>query len=152
MDLVNDSLTEYSYDADLAGLSYSLIAHNNGIYITVDGYNDKVDVLLKHVIDNVKNVHIEPGRFAAITKEVNREWMNFFLGQSYTLADYFARHLLSERHWTVDEKMRQLPSEWSASRTQSSATNCAVSREGRRCSGAGQECSQACERQDSCLG
>ncbi|KAH6918433.1 insulin-degrading enzyme [Coprinopsis sp. MPI-PUGE-AT-0042] len=108
IDLVNDSLTEYAYDADLAGLSYSLVAHNNGIYIAVDGYNDKVDVLLKHVIDKVKNVHIESGRFAAITKEVNREWMNFFLGQSYTLADYFARHLLSERHWAIDEKMRQL--------------------------------------------
>ena len=111
MELVNDSLTEYSYDADLAGLSYSLVAHATGIYITVDGYNDKVDVLLKHVLDKVKNVHVDPGRFQAIVKEVNREWMNFFLGQSYTLADYFARHLLSEQHWTVDEKIRHLGSE-----------------------------------------
>lgn len=69
-DLVNDSLTEFTYDADLAGLSYHLFAHSNGLFITVTGYNDKVSVLLKHVLENIKNLRISPGRFVAIQEEV----------------------------------------------------------------------------------
>ncbi|EAU88742.1 insulin-degrading enzyme [Coprinopsis cinerea okayama7 len=108
IDLVNDSLTEFTYDADLAGLSYNLFSHSTGIYIAVTGYNDKVSVLLKHVLENIKNIKIETGRFQAIQEEVKREWRNFFFGQSYSLSDYYARHLLTEQHWTIEDKLREL--------------------------------------------
>lgn len=45
-DLVNDALEEYSYDAKLAGLMYTVTLDSRGVYIGVSGYNDKLPVLL----------------------------------------------------------------------------------------------------------
>ena len=36
-DLVNDSLTEFSYDADLAGLSYNYASHSFGTQLIIGG-------------------------------------------------------------------------------------------------------------------
>lgn len=33
------------------------------------------------------------------------------MSQSYQLADYHARHLLTARHWTVQQKLEELSSE-----------------------------------------
>ncbi|KAF8965197.1 Metalloenzyme, LuxS/M16 peptidase-like protein [Flammula alnicola] len=109
-DIVNDSLTEFSYDADLAGLSYNFTPHAMGLYVTMNGYNDKMSVLVRHVLEKVKGSVIDPKRLAVIKEEARREWENFFLGQSYSLSDYYARYLMSERQWTIEEKLKELPS------------------------------------------
>ena len=41
-DLVNDALTEYSYDASLAGLGYHFGSYHRGIFLVSSGYNEKV--------------------------------------------------------------------------------------------------------------
>lgn len=109
-DLVNDSLTEFSYDADLAGLSYNFAPHQTGLYVTMNGYNDKMSVLVRHVLEKVKGLAADPKRLAVIKEEARREWENFFLGQSYSLSDYYGRYLLTERQWTIEEKLKELPS------------------------------------------
>ncbi|KAF8911060.1 Metalloenzyme, LuxS/M16 peptidase-like protein [Gymnopilus junonius] len=110
--LVNDSLTEFSYDADLAGLSYNFTPHTTGLFVSMNGYNDKMIVLVRHVLEKVKGLVIDPQRLAVIKEEdqARREWENFFLGQSYSLSDYYGRYLMAERHWTVDEKLKELSS------------------------------------------
>lgn len=69
-DLVTDSLTEFSYDADLAGLSYSFVAHTSGLYVSMSGYNDKMSVLVKHILDKVKHIVLDPARLAVIKEQV----------------------------------------------------------------------------------
>ena len=32
------------------------------------------------------------------------------MGQSFHLSDYYGKHLLAEKHWTVEEKLRELNS------------------------------------------
>ncbi|PPQ98811.1 hypothetical protein CVT24_003365 [Panaeolus cyanescens] len=108
-DLVNDSLSEYSYNADLAGLTYSFSSHTGGLYITMHGYNDKMSILAEHVLDRMKHLVIDPQRLSVLKEQARREWENFFLGQSYTLSDYYGRYLMTERQWTVDEKLKELP-------------------------------------------
>ncbi|KAJ3510226.1 hypothetical protein NLJ89_g4805 [Agrocybe chaxingu] len=109
-EIVNDSLTEFSYDADLAGLSYNFSPHSTGLYVTMNGYNDKMAVLVSHVLEKVRALAIDPQRLAVVKEQTRREWENFFLGQSYSLSDYYGRYLMSERAWTVDEKLKELPS------------------------------------------
>ncbi|KAF9000402.1 Metalloenzyme, LuxS/M16 peptidase-like protein [Cyathus striatus] len=109
-DLVNDSLTEYAYDADLAGLSYNFIQHTTGLYVSMNGYNDKMAVLVQHVLEKIKGLVVNPERLAIIKEQAKRDWENFFLGQSYTLSDYFGRYLLAERQWTLEEKLKELQS------------------------------------------
>lgn len=70
MDLVKDSLTEYSYDADLAGLFYNFANYGEGVQISVSGYNDKLPVLLKVVLEKIKGLVVNHERFAVLKEQV----------------------------------------------------------------------------------
>ncbi|KAL0946537.1 hypothetical protein HGRIS_012745 [Hohenbuehelia grisea] len=109
-DIVTDILTEYSYDADLAGLSYNFVNHSQGLYVAMQGYNDKMSVLVHHVLEKVKNVVVKPERLVVMKELARRSWENFFLGQSYTLSEYYGRYLLTKQQWTQEERLAQLPS------------------------------------------
>ncbi|KAF8892443.1 Metalloenzyme, LuxS/M16 peptidase-like protein [Infundibulicybe gibba] len=108
-DIVNDSLTEFSYDADLAGLSYNFLPHTTGLFVSMNGYNDKMVVLVTHVLERIKHLEINPQRLDVMKEQAKRDWQNFFLGQSYSLSDYFGRYLMAEQQWTYEEKLRELP-------------------------------------------
>ncbi|KAL1720055.1 Metalloenzyme, LuxS/M16 peptidase-like protein [Schizophyllum commune] len=109
-DLVNDSLSEFSYDADLAGLSYNLTSYTTGLYVLVSGYNDKVAILLEHIMDRIKNLEVKADRLAIMKEQAKRDWENTLLGQSYSLSDYFGRYALTEKLWTFQEKLAVVPS------------------------------------------
>ncbi|KAI9069108.1 insulin-degrading enzyme [Trametes sanguinea] len=107
-DLVTDSLTEFAYDADLAGLSYYFGAHSLGLYVTLNGYNDKLHVLAKHVLERVRNHTVNSDRLEVMKDQAKREYENFFLGQPYRLSDYYARYMLTEREWTMSELLEEI--------------------------------------------
>ncbi|KAI0362448.1 insulin-degrading enzyme [Trametes cingulata] len=109
-DLVTDSLTEFAYDAELAGLSYHFGGHALGLYMTLSGYNDKLHVLAKDVLERVRTLKVNPERLAVMKDQAKREYENFFLGQPYRLADYYARYLLTEQEWTMSELLEEIPS------------------------------------------
>jgi insulysin len=123
--LITDSLTEFSYDADLAGLSYSVSAVSRGIWVSLSGYNDKMAVLARHVLERVKLMKIKPERLEVIKEQVRvilsvglspdifglqlkRDWENFFFGQTYRLSDYFARYILTEQQWTIEQSLAEM--------------------------------------------
>ncbi|KAK9711990.1 metalloprotease, partial [Basidiobolus ranarum] len=53
-ELLRDSLTEYSYDAEVAGINYSLENETEGISLEIDGYNDKIGILLEAIVQRMK--------------------------------------------------------------------------------------------------
>ncbi|THU88604.1 hypothetical protein K435DRAFT_679530 [Dendrothele bispora CBS 962.96] len=108
--LVTDALTEFSYDADLAGLAYNFVAHTKGLYVTLQGYNDKMAVLVEEVLAKAKKLVVDPERLTVIKEENKKNWENFFLGQSYQLSDYYGRYTMTEQQWTIDEYLKELPS------------------------------------------
>jgi insulysin len=67
---VTDSLTEFSYDADLAGLHYSFSSHNLGLWVTLSGYNDKLPVLAHHVLEKIKDIAVDPERLQVMKEQV----------------------------------------------------------------------------------
>lgn len=70
-DLVTDSLEEFSYDAALASLAYSCTSHTKGLYVTLQGYNDKMSVLVQHVLDKVKTLQVRPDRMRVVIEQVH---------------------------------------------------------------------------------
>ncbi|KAI0306722.1 Metalloenzyme, LuxS/M16 peptidase-like protein [Multifurca ochricompacta] len=112
--LVTDALNEYSYDADLAGLTYSFEASSLGFYVSVSGYNDKLHVLLRDVLGKAKCLEVRVDRLEVMKEKIKRDWENFFLGQSYQLSDYYGRYLMNEKQWTILEKLQVLGSVTSA--------------------------------------
>lgn len=71
-DLVNDSLTEYTYDADLAGLAYNLGAHNLGVTISVKGFNDKLPDFTRRIVEAIRNLQVHQDRLEVMKEKVNK--------------------------------------------------------------------------------
>lgn len=108
VELIKDALTEYSYDAELAGLGYNIEAQSDGFGISVDGYNDKLPVLLEHILKAVKGFQVDPARFEIVKDTVARGYENFRLEAPYQHANYYTTYLTVERMWTPEEKLAEL--------------------------------------------
>ena len=69
-ELVQHSLSEFAYAADLADLSYSFNAHELGIFMSLGGYNDKLHVLAKDVFEKARNLIVKPEELEIIKAQV----------------------------------------------------------------------------------
>ncbi|CAG8518542.1 18063_t:CDS:10, partial [Racocetra fulgida] len=104
-----NNLTEYSYNADLAGLRYDIDTQREGILLTIKGYNDKLHVLLKDIVDamNPKFI-IYPGRFEKVKERLQRAYKNTFLDPPHHHATYYLSCLTQDQMWTNKEKLDAL--------------------------------------------
>ncbi|KAK5166544.1 metalloprotease [Saxophila tyrrhenica] len=109
-DLVEDSLNEYAYDAELAGLQYSLANHSQGFDVVISGYNDKMSVLLEKVLVSMRDLKIKDERFDIIKERLMRSYKNFDYQDPYRQIATYSRWLTSERGWVVGELHDELTS------------------------------------------
>ncbi|EIN07085.1 hypothetical protein PUNSTDRAFT_53482 [Punctularia strigosozonata HHB-11173 SS5] len=109
-DLVKDSVNEFAYNAELAGLGYDIGSWSNGISISLFGYNDKLAVLGEHILERARHLPVKSDRLNVMKEQLKRDWKNFFLGQPYSISDYYARDTLSDRPWTLLEKLEAIDS------------------------------------------
>lgn len=108
-DLVQDALEEYSYDAELAGLDYSVVSHSMGLEFTVSGYNDKLAVLLEKVLLTMRDLEVKPGRFEIIKERQLRGLKNWGFQQPYNQVGDFTRWLTSEKAYLNEQSLAELP-------------------------------------------
>ncbi|KAI9316323.1 Metalloenzyme, LuxS/M16 peptidase-like protein [Dichotomocladium elegans] len=101
--LIDDSLTEYSYNADVAGLSYYFVTGSTGIELSIGGYSDKLPLLLNKVIQRMKAIRIDADRF-----KVRRNNHNFFVEPPFHHASYYLTYAISEKMWKADDLNREL--------------------------------------------
>lgn len=73
-ELVTDSLTEYTYAADLAGLAYNFTPHTTGIWAAASGYSDKISVLVHHVLDKIKTLEVNEQRLEVMKESVSHSF------------------------------------------------------------------------------
>lgn len=103
IDLLDDALTEYSYEAVLAGLSYRIEPTSYGLNIILKGFNDKMPILLETVIEKMATFKIDPQRFEILRELYQRKLLNFEAEQPYQHSVYFMTHLLGEKGWTKQQ-------------------------------------------------
>ncbi|KAF9388399.1 Insulinase (Peptidase M16) [Mortierella sp. AD011] len=108
VNLLKDALNEYSYDADLAGLLYSLDTTIEGMILSVEGYNDKAHVLLQKVVEKMNSLVIDPERFHLIQDQMERMYKNFKQEAPHQHAMYYMSYLTQEKLWTQEEKLAEL--------------------------------------------
>lgn len=108
VELLKDSLAEYSYDAEIAELSYKLENTVYGIYLSIKGYNHKQPVLLKKIFDRITNFQVDPKRFSVIKDRCCMALKNFSAEQPHQHALYYTSFLLEELAWHKDELLDAL--------------------------------------------
>ena len=109
-ELVEDSLMEYAYDAEIAGLDYHTAALSNGYDVTIAGYNDKMPVLLEKVLVSMRDLEVRDDRFDIIKERLMRGYKNFEYQEPYTQSMSYARYVTSESSWTTFELLQELNS------------------------------------------
>lgn len=101
-----DALTEYSYDAEMAGLEYSLSPTKYGMSLDIRGYHQKQDILLKVIMNKMKTFQVDETRFDVLKEAYVRALKNFEMEQPHTHATYGAQVLLTEKIWTKEEMLK----------------------------------------------
>ena len=71
IELLNDSLSEYTYSADLAGLRYRIDQTNYGIQFSFNGFDNKLDILVEKVIKRLATFKIDEKRFNVLRESVS---------------------------------------------------------------------------------
>ncbi|ESO95121.1 hypothetical protein LOTGIDRAFT_232210 [Lottia gigantea] len=101
--LFADNLNEYAYAAELAGLHYNLQCTPYGIHLSLKGYNDKQDILLKKILEKLTTFKVDSKRFEIIKELYERSLRNFEANQPHAHVTYYTSVLMSEVYWTNQE-------------------------------------------------
>lgn len=107
-DLFRDANTEEVYDAELAGLQFSLEYAGDSITLGTVGYNDKLPLLTRKMLELMKAFKADKDRFELTKDQLRRNWNNFHMEEPYSLASYFAHYADSAQMWTPREKLAEL--------------------------------------------
>lgn len=105
---MEESLAAYSYDATLAGLSYSVGTETDGVQLVLSGYSDKLSTLLQVVLDALKAFEADPKQFKMVHERLVRAYANTRHNNPYTTADSHLRHITRQTHWTYDDRLEAL--------------------------------------------
>lgn len=109
VNLVKDALQEYAYDADISGLAYALHPNTIGLELNVQGYNDKLGVLLEKVVLTMRDIELKQDRFDIIKERFERKYNNWGFQQPYYQVGDFSRLLIDEKRFYTSQYAAELP-------------------------------------------
>ncbi|KAK0157499.1 hypothetical protein PV328_011239 [Microctonus aethiopoides] len=101
--LIEDSLTEYMYNANLAGMGWNFMASKHGVILVIEGYHDKYQILLRKIIHRMVNLIIDKQRFDILKENYIRNLKNCEAKKLYEHVIHYFSLLLTEKNWTNDE-------------------------------------------------
>ncbi|KAJ3300130.1 Insulinase (Peptidase M16) [Borealophlyctis nickersoniae] len=107
-DLLHDALNEFSYYAEVAGLSYSLENNTEGMVLNLEGYNDKLPNLLTKIVQKMAGLKVDPERFKFIKEQLTRSYKNWAMESPHQHAIYSTTYITQEKLWTHEEKLAEL--------------------------------------------
>ncbi len=76
LSMVTEQLNPVSYQANMAGLYFSLYRHGRGIGLNLSGYSDKQPLLLDTVIAGLQNPEWDSARFQRLHEQMQRSLLN----------------------------------------------------------------------------
>ena len=110
---IDDALMHTAYDAELAGLAYSIVSTATGLTVTVQGFSDSLPRFTEHVFRVAVNAvgdedpaaverlaaDTEQRLFAANVDRLRRSFLNASLKPPYQQVVYQTRVALQQPHW-----------------------------------------------------
>ncbi|CAD7925255.1 unnamed protein product [Amoebophrya sp. A25] len=105
-----EELSEYSYDAELAGVMYKMGADQRGFSLQVGGYDDKLDVLLGAVSERIaRGGEVSPAIYDLVYERFCRDMLNASLKrQPYHQALSWRNRMMTKNALLYGEKLKIL--------------------------------------------
>lgn len=108
-DLIEDALDNIRYYASLVGLAFQLTAWRDGFVLKVQGYNDKLPLLLYKVIDQmIGDFAPEAERFELIKFKISQALKNSGYEVPYAQIGNHFLTLVNDKTYTSEEKLEVL--------------------------------------------
>lgn len=101
--LLEDSLAEIAYPAQLAGLDYRISSHARGISIRIGGFSGKQGELLNTLLDALRLRHFDEQRFVSLKEDLLLQWQNESRQEPSQRALSAVRQSLYMPYWDEDE-------------------------------------------------
>ncbi|WP_261815571.1 insulinase family protein [Vibrio gallicus] len=76
VELFMETMSRLSYQAEIAGMSYNMYAHQGGITLTLNGFSDKQPQLLRMILEKFADRHFDAERFEIIKAQMLRKLGN----------------------------------------------------------------------------
>ncbi|MDG1731694.1 MAG: insulinase family protein [Thalassotalea sp.] len=89
VELFSDAVLEQNYHAELAGIHYHLYPHQGGMTLQLSGINEKQPLLLKNLLQNLKDHSLAVDRFHLFKKQLIKNWGN--ADKSKSISQLFAK-------------------------------------------------------------
>ncbi|KAF1319109.1 Insulin-degrading enzyme, partial [Globisporangium splendens] len=102
---IQDELTEYAYDASLAGMHYDLAVRGSTIHLGAIGYSAKLPVLVRRIVEVMASFadHIKEETFDRVKQAACRAYENVKLEEAFRHAMHETTFFLQDIAWTHDE-------------------------------------------------
>lgn len=71
-----DSLAKETYQAEIAGMSYNMYAHQGGVTLSISGFSQKQPELMKMILERFARRAFSQSRFDSIKQQLQRSWQN----------------------------------------------------------------------------
>jgi secreted Zn-dependent insulinase-like peptidase len=106
-DAVTEFGLEFSYAASMAGLHGHFSNSRHGFSLDVSGYNHKVPVLLKHLVDTIKTTssRLTPELFERLREKREKNLLEFFVSQPYRHAINALDLLVERPKWDFSKRL-----------------------------------------------
>ncbi|MEM7252785.1 MAG: insulinase family protein [Pseudomonadota bacterium] len=105
---VNESLKEFAYPVQLAGLGYDLYQHMRGVTIRISGYDAKQSELLTKVVEAMTSFDLPASRFGDFADDLERGLANRAKDRPSHQASRRVTDLLMTPRWSDQEQLAAL--------------------------------------------
>ncbi|XP_076582903.1 nardilysin b [Chaetodon auriga] len=97
------NLAEPAYEADVAQLEYKLVAGEHGLVVRLKGFNHKLPLLLKLIVDHLAEFSAEPGVFTMFSEQLKKTYFNILI-KPERLGKDVRLLILEHSRWSVIQK------------------------------------------------
>ncbi|XP_039667966.1 LOW QUALITY PROTEIN: nardilysin-like [Perca fluviatilis] len=92
-----------AYEADVAQLEYKLVAGEHGLVVRLKGFNHKLPLLLKLIVDHLAEFRADPGVFNMFSEQLKKTYFNILI-KPERLGKDVRLQILEHSRWSVIQK------------------------------------------------
>lgn len=105
---VREGLNELVYPIQMAGLTYTLGIEKKGVVLTIGGYSERIEDLLRLVTKNLTEIKIDEQKFSNIKEAMILDLKNQKLAKAYARGGYYNRLMWLKKQYTEEEELSAL--------------------------------------------
>lgn len=107
VNILGHNLAEPAYEAEVAQLDYKLLAGEHGLVIKVKGFNHKLPLLFRLIIDHLASFWASPGVFSMFSEQLKKTYFNILI-KPEKLGKDVRLLILEHSRWSMVEKYQAL--------------------------------------------